>query len=249
METELMQQGVRLMLPCPHEIHLEALTVDVQQQQVILAVTVKQAAPACPRCQVKSGRIHSHYQRTIADLPWADIRVCLHLAVRKCFCHNPACTQRIFSELLPGLVAPWARRTQRLAEQQRSVGLALGGAASHRLSGCLDCPASRDTFLRLVRTTPTVAMPTPRYIGVDDWALCKGHTYGSIIIDLERSVILDLLPDRTARPSPAGCRSIQVSRLSVETVAEPMPMARRGAHRMRFKWRTVSIYSRTSAMR
>lgn len=198
MDTELMQQVVNLMLPCPDELQLETLTLDVQQQQVILAVTSRQVTPSCPRCQVQSGRVHSQYQRTVMDLPWAGIRVCLHLGVWKCFCHNPVRTQRIFSERLPRLVASWARRTQRLAEQQRAIGLALGGAAGHRLSGCLDCPASRDTFLRLVRATPTAETPMPRYIGVDDWALCKGHTYGSIVIDLERSVVLDVLPDRTA---------------------------------------------------
>lgn len=198
METELMKQMVRLMLPCPDVLQLEALTMDVQQQQVTLEVTTLQATSSCPRCQVQSDRIHSYYQRTVADLPWADIRVCLHLEVRKCFCLNPICTPRIFSERLPGVVAPWARRTQRLAEQQRAIGFALGGVPSQRLSEQLDCSASRDTFLRLVRTTPTAEMPTQRYIGVDDWALCKGHTYGSIVIDLERSVILDLLPDRSA---------------------------------------------------
>jgi transposase len=152
----------------------------------------------CPGCAAESDRIHSHYGRTLVDLAWADIRVCLHLQVRKCFCCNRACTQQIFTERLPVVAAPWARRTQRLAEQQRALGLALGGAPGARLSNDLACDASRDTFLRLVRATLTPDAPTPRYLGVDDWALRKGRTYGSIIIDLERSVVIDILPDRTA---------------------------------------------------
>jgi transposase len=154
--------------------------------------------PFCPRCRSGSSRVHSRYQRTVADLPWASINVCLHLEVRKCFCLDPACTQRIFSEHLPSVVAPWARRTQRLAEQQRAIGLALGGVPSQRLSEQLDCSASRDTFLRLVRAAPTTEMPVQRYVSVDDWVLRKGQNYGSIVIDLERSVILDILPDRSA---------------------------------------------------
>jgi len=37
-----------------------------------------------------------------------------------------------------------------------------------------------------------------RVIGIDDWAWKRGHHYGSIICDLERRRIVDLLPDRTA---------------------------------------------------
>jgi transposase len=50
----------------------------------------------------------------------------------------------------------------------------------------------------LVRTPPTPDTPTPRCLGVDDWARRKGQTYASIVIDLERSIVIDLLPDRSA---------------------------------------------------
>ncbi|MCB0141929.1 MAG: ISL3 family transposase [Caldilineaceae bacterium] len=198
METELMRQLVSLLLPDPENLQLETLTMEEDQQRVVLEVIARQTNPACPTCEMRSTRVHSRYRRMLADLPWADTAVRLHLHVRKCFCANPSCAQRIFSERLPRVVAPWARRTDRLAAQQRTIGLALGGAPSERLSEKLDCPASRDTFLRLVRSTPTADVPTPCVLGVDDWAMRKGHTYGSIIVDLERSVIIDVLPDRTA---------------------------------------------------
>jgi transposase len=198
MESDLMLKLACLMLPAPDELRLDALTLDVERKRVTLEVAATQTVLVCPGCSVASGRIHSHYDRTLADLAWADINVCLHLQVRKCFCGNKGCTQRIFTERLPEIAAPWARRTQRLVEQQRALGLALGGLPGARLSSDLDCPASRDTLLRLVRTTPITESPTPRCIGVDDFALRKGRTYGSIIIDLERSVVIDILPDRTA---------------------------------------------------
>ena len=59
-------------------------------------------------------------------------------------------------------------------------------------------PASADTVLRLVRGLPLPEPEPPRVVGVDDWALRKGRTYGTILVDLERRRALDLLPDRTA---------------------------------------------------
>jgi len=193
-----MRQLVTLMLPSPDALRLDTLLLDVDHNRVILEVASMQDVLTCPSCGLAAGRIHSYYNRKLADLAWAEISVCLHLQVRKCYCSNRVCTQRVFMERLPLVAAPWARRTQRLAAQQRAVGLALGGAPSARLSDALACPTSRDTFLRLVRAAPTATAPTPRYLGVDDWALRKGHTYGSIIVDLERSVVVDILPDRTA---------------------------------------------------
>ena len=104
------------MLSAPGELRPDALTLDVDCKCVRLAVAAPQTVLVCPGCRVESGRIHSNYDRTLADLAWADIKVCLHLQVRKCFCGNMGCTQRVFTERLPEVAAPWARRTQRLVE-------------------------------------------------------------------------------------------------------------------------------------
>ena len=36
-----------------------------------------------------------------------------------------------------------------------------------------------------------------RVLGVDDWAKRKGHVYGTILIDLEASQVVDLLEDHS----------------------------------------------------
>ena len=152
----------------------------------------------CPDCGRASRAVHSRYRRRPADLPSLGRAVGVELCVRRFYCRNAACGRRTFAERLPGLLGPRARRTGRLAEAQGRVGVALGGEAGARLLRRLAMPASADTVLRLVRALPLPEPEPPRVVGVDDWALRKGRSYGTILVDLERRRVLDLLPDRTA---------------------------------------------------
>jgi transposase len=152
----------------------------------------------CPDCGRASRAVHSYYRRHAADLPSLGRAIHVGLRLRRFYCRNTACPRRTFAERLPELIAPYARRTSRLAEAQTRVGMALGGEAGARLLSRLAMPASAATMLRLVRRRPLPETEPPRSVAVDDWAIRKGRTYGTIIVDLERRRVLDLLPDRTA---------------------------------------------------
>ncbi|MDP9315424.1 MAG: transposase family protein [Chloroflexota bacterium] len=93
-----------------------------------LTLTMQTTYPTaiCPLCGTSSTRIHSHYTRTIADLPWAGSTVQVFLHVRKFFCLVLACPRRIFTERLPQLVAPYARVTTRFQEVLRLICLCVG---------------------------------------------------------------------------------------------------------------------------
>lgn len=161
--------------------------------------TLRATSPSaeCPDCHQPAGRVHSRYTRVLCDLPWGGFVVRAVLHVRKFFCTVADCTRRIFTERLPALVMPYARRTTRLGDILCLLSLAVGGRAGSRLAKRLQMKASFSTMLRLIRQIPDQHHPTPRVLGVDDWAMHKGQTYGTILCDLERHKVIDLLPDRS----------------------------------------------------
>ena len=187
-------------------LSLEAWHVDDAAAQITLSVTSTPACVPCPLCHVQTPRVHSRYTRTLADLPWGTYAVRLQLRVRKFVCGNVACPRQIFTERLPTVAAPWARRTTRLVERLRALGIALGGAAGTRLTPRLGLVASRDTLLRFVRRLPLPAVPPLSAIGVDDWAHRKRQRYGTIIVDLAQRRPVALLNDREANTLAAWLR-------------------------------------------
>jgi transposase len=161
-----------------------------------IATTVPNAS--CTACGHQSWRVHSRYTRSLAEEPAFGHQVRLQMTVRRFLCSDPGCPRRIFAEPLDGFAAKQARTTTRLSRTHLVIGSALGGEAGARLAEQVAVPTSPDTLLRRVKQAGARSSGNPKFVGVDDWAWCKGQRYGTIVVDLETNEVIDLLPDRDA---------------------------------------------------
>ncbi len=185
----------------PHLATLHLDTIEMGDQQITLVLSSTHSMARCPDCHARSHWVHSHFMRTLSDVPVATFAVRLRLRARRFCCRTAACRRRTFRERLPTVAPVYQRRTPLLRRQLERVGFVLGGQAGHRLLqelGVGNRGISRNSLLRLVRQAVLPTAPSTRVLGVDDWSFRRGRTYGTILTDLERHDLVDLLPDRSA---------------------------------------------------
>src|SRR5580658_1970749 len=97
---------------------LRVLGIDIDPLRLnepihVLVASTSSRTP-CPECGRYAKRVHSHYQRTLRDLPCAGRGMVAHLLVRRFRCTSRRCTTKVFCERLGDLAEPYARRTTRM---------------------------------------------------------------------------------------------------------------------------------------
>jgi transposase len=233
-----------------HVFHLPAeitiTSVDPSPTELVMGVACQAPRMECPECHQLSARMHGSYQRTVADLPCAGRNVMLALSVRKFVCGTPTCPRKIFTERLPGLVESYARMTSRLIALVQALGLVAGGQMGTRQADRTGIATSPSILLRHLMQLPAPVTRAVRVLGIDDFAWKKRFTYGTILVDLERRKIIDVLPDRESATVETWLKEHpEVDVVSRDRGKEFTKAATLAAPQARASWWTGSIWFAT----
>lgn len=182
-----------------------------------------------PRPETKGNAEQQHMHRTQSRARMSQALGRVRHSYRRC-------ERQTFTDRLPMIAAPYARRTRRVGKIVGLLGYSTGGVLASGLMQRLGLPVSNNTILRQLKRDATVAHRNTviRVVGIEDWSWRRATSYGTVMVDLERRSVVDILNDRSVESAAKWLRthpSVEVvSRdrcgLYAQAVREGAPQAR-----------------------
>jgi transposase len=188
-----------LALLFPQLAALQVHRIEDTGDAVVISASRVASSESCPACGSVSARVHGGYSRTVADGAAGGRPVLVILRVRRFLCLDPSCPKVTFAVQADGLTSRYCRRSVPLTGMLTGLGLELAGRAGARLAARLGIAVHSSMILRLVAALPErEAATAPEILGIDDFALRKGHVHGTVLVNMETGDVVDMLPDREA---------------------------------------------------
>lgn len=160
---------------------------------IILQIESIKTESICPRCRIKSHRLHQNHRYIIKDLPLGEQQVFLEINKRQFKCDK---CNKPFSENLD-FVDRRRKYTKRLANKTIQEVLdsdihtiaRKGNVTTEEIERMLK-DASKKSF--------SIKPLSLKRLGIDEIALVKGKGhYCAVLVDLDKSQLLAILPGRT----------------------------------------------------
>ena len=168
--------------------------VKIAPQLITIDCQLRQAVHDCPNCGKATTTIHQYYSRTLRDLNMGSRHVHLVVKMRQFYCQS---CHRYFSESLP-----FADLNKEHTHRQTDYMFCLARKQSYsEVAAIVD--VSPKTIERLVLAKCETLIDVPRRyaqvrrLGIDEQSHRKGKKdFFCILSDLDRGIIIDLLPNR-----------------------------------------------------
>ena len=139
--------------------------------------------------------MHSKYQKSFQDLPIQGKKVIIVLKNKNMFCVSHDCQRYTFSEKFSFLNLK-AKKTKRLIDEIIRISLTHSSISAAKYLSETTVDIKKSSICNYLKKTFQINKENIRYICIDDFAIKKRKSYGTIMIDVETSCIVDLLESR-----------------------------------------------------